>query len=151
MRKGRALAQGVAVAVAAALLGLPGLATAAVAPAGLSGGHVRISPDVPIVGAKEILEVSLPGGEVPGRVTAQLISPSGQPFPVTLVRVGRSLLRGTTRFADDGLWTLRVRATGIDASGDVLVLQNGALVPGPKVGVAAAGAAGGGLGVVGGR
>lgn len=142
----------IAVACAAVALAVAGGAGAAISPAGLSGGQVRIAPDVPIVGAKVTLEVSLPGGEVPARVKAQLISPSGQPFPVTLVRVGRSLLRGTTKFADDGLWTLRVRATGIDASGDVLVLQNGALVPGPKVtAAAAAGAPGGGIALVGGH
>lgn len=140
-----ALAAAAAAVAALALVALP--AQGAVAPAHLTGGLVRVTPEIPIVGSRVTVEVTLPGGGAPRTVTVQLASPTGIRLHARLQRVGPSLLRGTTHFADDGLWTLRVRAAGIDAYGEVLVLQNGAVAPGPRPIVVPGVAPGGGLGL----
>jgi hypothetical protein len=143
------LAVAAATAAAVSLAALP--AQAALAPARFAGGLMSVSPEIPIVGSRVTVEVALPDGSAPPTATVQLTSPTGVHLRAKLQRVGPSLLRGTTHFADDGLWTLRVRAAGVDADGEVLVLQNGAIVPGPKPIVVPGVAPGGGLGLLGGR
>ena len=125
--------------------------SAAIAPVQLRGGSLRISPDIPIVGARVTVELRLPGAASPERATLDLASPTGVHRRVTLRRTAAGLLRATLHFADDGLWTMRVRNDSADAYAEVLVLQNGAVVPAPKVLVVPGVSPGGGLGLLGGR
>jgi len=135
-RTGRAAAL-FAVAAAAGMLLVPaagaaGRGAVVVAPVALRSGSLRVSPELPVVGALVTVQLRLPDGVVPARATLDLASPTGVHRRVTLVRVGPRAMRATTHFADDGLWTLRVTSATVDAVTDVLVLQNGAVVPGPK-------------------
>ena len=135
-RTGRAAALLAVAAVAGALLvpaaGAVGTGAVVVAPVALRSGSLRVSPDLPVVGARVTVLLRLPGGVVPARATLDLASPTGVHRRVTLVRVGPGAMRATTHFADEGLWTLRVTSATVDAVTDVLVLQNGAVVPAPK-------------------
>lgn len=139
-----------AAALAGALLAA-GSASPALAPAGARGGLLRVAPELPVVGATVTVELRLPGGDVPGKATLALVSPSGQRFKATLRRAAPGLLSGAVRFADDGLWKLAVRSGGIDAAGDVLVLQPGVIAPGPKSNLLPVPSGSGGLGLLGGR
>ena len=112
--------------------GAVGTGAAVVAPVALRGGSLRVSPDLPVVGALVTVQLRLPDGVVPARASLDLVSPTGVHRRVTLVRVGHGVMRATTHFADDGLWTLRVLSAAVDATTDVLVLQNGVVMPGPK-------------------
>ena len=135
-RTGRAAALLAVAAVAGALLvpaaGAVGTGAVVVAPVALRSGSLRVSPDLPVVGARVTVLLRLPGGVVPARATLDLATPTGVHRRVTLVRVGPGAMRATTHFADEGLWTLRVTSATVDAVTDVLVLQNGAVVPAPK-------------------
>ena len=138
-RTGRAAALLAVAAVAGALLvpaaGAVGTGAVVVAPVALRSGSLRVSPDLPVVGARvtvDALETEHLRGVVPARATLDLASPTGVHRRVTLVRVGPGAMRATTHFADEGLWTLRVTSATVDAVTDVLVLQNGAVVPAPK-------------------
>lgn len=138
-------------AVLAVVLAGVATAPAALVPAGARGGLLRVAPELPVVGARVTVELRLPGGDVPGKATLALVSPSGQHLKATLRRAAPGLLSGAVHFADDGLWKLAVRSGGIDAGTDVLVLQPGAIVPGPKSNLVPAQSGSGGLGLLGGR
>ena len=100
--------------------------------AGAANGLLRVSPDIPIVGKRATVELELRSGDAPKSLSIDVVSPTNVRMKIRVERVSSRLLRGTYHFADDGLWVLRVRAGGLDAYGEVLVLQNGALFPAPK-------------------
>ena len=100
--------------------------------AGAANGLLRVSPDIPIVGKRATVQLELRSGEAPKSLSIDVVSPTNVRMRIRVERVSSHLLRGTYHFADDGLWLLRVRARGLDAYGEVLVLQNGGLYPAPK-------------------
>ncbi len=119
-----------------ALLTLLAAVTAAgafAAQAGAATGLLRVSPDIPIVGKRATIELALGSAQAPRSLSLDVVSPTNVRIRTRLERVSAHLLRGTYHFSDEGLWVLRVRARGLDAHGEVLVLQNGGLYPAPKV------------------
>lgn len=102
------------------------------APAGAASGLLRVSPDIPIVGKRATVELELRSAEAPKSLSIDVVSPTNVRMKIRVQRVSSRLLRGTYHFADEGLWVLRLRGRGLDVYGEVLVLQNGALFPGPK-------------------
>lgn len=95
-------------------------------------GLVRVSPNIPIVGKRTTILLELPSAAVPSTAVLEVLSPTNVHMKLRLARVATHLMRTTYHFADDGLWTLRVRSPRVDAYGEILVFQNGALAPAPS-------------------